>query len=71
MRENEEMYETNIDNLGKINKERLKKLKINSLLQFVITHTPKSYINTTLSTALTAGQVGVFRVYIDLSLIHI
>ena len=64
MRENEEMYETNIDNLSKTNKERLKKLKINSLLQFVITHTPKSYINTTLSTALTAGQVGVFRVYI-------
>ncbi len=58
------MCDESINNLSKTNKERLKKLKITSLLQFVITHTPKSYTNTTLSTTLNLHQNGVFKVYI-------
>ena len=58
------MCEKSIQSLSKVNKERLKKLKISSLLQFVITHTPKSYTNTTLSTSPTPHQNGVFKVFI-------
>lgn len=53
-----------VNALSKTNQSRLAKLKISSLLQFVLTHTPKSYTDTTLSSELVLESNGVFKVYI-------
>lgn len=58
------MYDETIHTLSKTNQSRLKKLKITSLLEFIITHTPKSYTNTTLCESPVLGADGVYKVYI-------
>ncbi|WP_300450543.1 ATP-dependent DNA helicase RecG [uncultured Helicobacter sp.] len=57
------MYDEILNRLSPTNQARLKKLKITSLLQFVITHTPKSYTNTTLSQDLAINRNCVFKVH--------
>lgn len=59
------MSDNFFQSLDKTHQTRLKKLKITSLLDFIISHVPKAYIDTTLSTSLVQNHIGVFRIYID------
>ncbi len=53
-----------IQHLDKTNQSRLKKLKINNLLTLIITHAPKSYIDTTLTPTLTPHSNVLIKVHI-------
>ena len=53
-----------IQHLDKTNQSRLKKLKINNLLALIITHVPKSYIDTTLTPTLTPHSNVLIKVHI-------